>query len=75
MQIKLIEGVHLTATNKRHIAEMLTRGMMQGGTKRIGYKFSSAEGNVAKFTLIQNERDDWGRPVTRRGNYVVEFTA
>jgi len=75
MQIKMIEGLHLTATNKRHIAEMLTRGMMEGGTKAIGYVFSNIEGNIARLTIIKNEVNDYGRKVTRRGHYVVEFTA
>ena len=75
MQIKLIEGYHLTATNKRHIAEMLTKGIMEGGTKAIYYVFSNIEGNIARLTFFKNETNDYGRKVTRKSHCVVEFTA
>jgi len=72
MQVKMIEGLHLTATNKRHIAEMMARGMMEAGTKRLGYVITNIEGNTVRLTVINRDKDDWGRPVTRRGHYVVE---
>ena len=30
MKIKLIEGLHLTATNRRHMAQMIAAGMARG---------------------------------------------
>lgn len=75
MQVKLIEGFHLTATNKRHIAEMLTRGIMEGGTRALHYVFSNIENNIARLTIFKNETDDYGRKVTRTFRCVVEFKA
>lgn len=75
MQIKMIEGLHLTATNKRHIAEMLTKGMMEAGNKTFGYIMTNVEGNVARLTIIKRETDSQGRRIARKGHYVVEFAA
>ena len=72
MQVKMIEGLHLTSTNKRHIVEMIARGMMEAGTKRLGYVITNIEGAIVRLTVINREKDDCGRPVTRRGHYVVE---
>lgn len=72
MQVKMIEGLHLTATNKRHIAEMFSRGMKEAGTKTLGYVITNIEGEIVRLTLVKREKDDFGRFVTRRGNYVVE---
>jgi hypothetical protein len=73
MQIKMIEGLHLTATNKRHIADMITRGMMDASTKTISYIITNIEGTIARLTIIKRETDMRGRTVARRGHYVVEF--
>lgn len=73
MQVKMIEGLHLTATNKRHIAEMLTRGIMEGGTRALYYVFTNIEGNVARLTIFKNETNDYGRKVTRKSHCTVEF--
>lgn len=73
MQITMTEGVHLTATNKRHIAEMLTRGLMEGGTKTLYYTFTNIEGNTARLTITKKESNDWGKVVHRRGEYAIEF--
>lgn len=75
MTVKMIEGLHLTATNKRHIAEMVARGMMEAGTKSLGYIITNIEGAIVRLTVIKREMDDMGRKVSRRGHYVVEVTA
>lgn len=73
MQITKLEGLHLTATNKRHIAEMLTKGMTEGGTKTIYYTFTNIEGNTARLTITKKETNDWGNVVYRRGHYAIAF--
>jgi hypothetical protein len=75
MKVKMIEGLHLTATNKRHIAEMLAKGMMEAGNKTFGYVMTNIEGNIARLTVIKRETDDQGRRISRKGAYVVEFSA
>lgn len=72
MQVKMIEGLHLTATNKRHIAEMVARGMMEAGTKTLGYVITNIEGAIVRLTVIKRETDSMGRKIARRGHYVVE---
>ena len=51
---------------------MIARGMMEAGTKRLGYVITNIEGAIVRLTVINRENDDRGRPVTRRGHYVVE---
>ena len=72
MNVKMIEGLHLTATNKRHIAEMIARGMMEAGTKALGYIITNIDGAIVRLTIIQRETDSQGRKIARRGHYVVE---
>lgn len=75
MQVKMIEGLHLTATNKRHIAEMLAKGMMDAGNKAFSYIITNIEGNVARLTIVKRETDSVGRKIARKGHYTVEFAA
>lgn len=75
MQVKMIEGLNVTATNKRHIADMVSRGMMEAGTKTISYIITNIEGAIVRLTVIKRETNDYGRTVSRRGNYVVEVLA
>ena len=75
MNITMTEGLHLTATNKRHIAEMLTKGITEGGTKAIHYIFTNIENEFARLTIIKHETNDQGRKVSCRGNYAITFRA
>lgn len=75
MQVKMIEGLHLTATNKRHIGSMIERGMMEAGNNTFSYVITNLEGNVARMTITKRETNDQGRRVSRKGHYVVEFAA
>lgn len=72
MQVKMIEGLHLTATNKRHIADMVSQGMTEASTKTISYIITNIEGALVRLTIIKRELNINGRPVSRRGNYLVE---
>ena len=75
MNITMTEGLHLTATNKRHIAQMLAKGMTEGGTKTLQYIFTNIEDGFARLTIIKSETNDQGRKVSRRGNYAITFKA
>jgi len=74
MQIKMLEGLHLTATNKRHIVHMLKTGMMEAGNKTFNYVITNIDGNIVRLTVAKRETNDWGRPVTRKGHYLVKFS-
>jgi hypothetical protein len=73
MNIRMIEGLHLTATNKAHIAQMISEGLMVAGNKTFRYEVTSIEGNRAALTMTKRELDSQGRKIARKGAYVVEF--
>ena len=73
MQITKLEGLHLTATNKRHIAEMLTKGMVKGGTKTLWYEFSDIADNAASVKITKKERNDWGKVTFWTTSYKIAF--
>lgn len=74
MSIRLIEGWHLTATQKRHLAEIIARGWTEGHSGRFRYSLAPIEGEPSHFRYHwrKNERDDWGQPVTREGRGIIE---
>lgn len=74
MQIRLIEGLHLTATQKRHLAEIIGKGWSSGHSGRISYTVSPVEGapNRYRYHWTKKERDDWNRPITREGRGLIE---
>ena len=74
MQVKLIEGLHLTATSKRHIVELLSQNIMKGGTKRIHYTIEKIEGEENQYSVVtsQVESNDYGKKSVRKYKYVVE---
>jgi hypothetical protein len=61
--IRLIEGSHLTATNKRHLEAILANGWRKGEAPRLAYQVEPIEGAADRwrFTIGKSERDDWGR--------------
>jgi hypothetical protein len=77
MAIRLIEGLHLTATQKRHLGEILAQGWTEGHSGRIRYSVSPIEGEPRRFRYHwrKNERDDFDRPVTREGRGIIEWLA
>jgi hypothetical protein len=74
MTVRLIEGLHLTATNKRHLAEIIGKGWTEGHSGRISYSVVPIEGEPHHFRYHwrKRERDDFGRPVTREGRGIIE---
>ena len=45
MTIRLIEGLHLTATQKRHLADIIGKGWHEGRSGRIAYSVEPVEGS------------------------------
>ncbi|HQS98335.1 MAG: hypothetical protein B7X90_11820 [Novosphingobium sp. 17-62-19] len=74
MTVRLIEGLHLTATNKRHLAEIIGKGWTEGHSGRIAYSVAPIEGEPHRFRYHwrKRERDDFDRPVTREGRGIIE---
>jgi hypothetical protein len=61
---------HLTATEKRHIQQIIANGWFEGSTKRKSYKMEKTEtGYVGVVSTF--EKDDWGRLVTRKQSFEV----
>lgn len=75
MQIRLIEGLHLTATQKRHLAEIIGRRWFSGHSGRISYTVTPLEGEEDCFHYHwrKRERDDHGRPVVREGQGIIAY--
>lgn len=74
--IRLIEGPHLTATNKRHLAQMIERGMTSGQSARLKYRLDPMPDSPGLFRYLieQEERNDWGRWQTRRSRGVLQHS-
>ena len=74
MAVHLVEGVHLTATNKRHLSEIIGNGWTQGRSNRIAYTVAQVEGEPTRysFRIEKAETDDWGKPVTRISRGIIE---
>lgn len=72
MKVKMIEGLHLTATNKRHIAAVVEQGLTSGYSKRIAYHITDRDGDIYSIRIEQNERNDYGKIITRIQNVKVE---
>ncbi len=66
--IRHIEGLHLTATNRAHMAAILANGWTRGTSCALTYQLESCEGapNEYAYTISKKERDDWGRPIVRQ---------
>ncbi len=73
ISISLVEGTHLTATDKRHIAEIIRRGWTKGATRRRQYSISEREGDTARLIIEWNERDDYGRLQTRTSKMKIRI--
>lgn len=66
--IRHLDGLHLTATNHAHIADILGRGWTRGSTRALSYELEpcpDAPGEFA-YCISKRERDDRGRPIVRQ---------
>jgi hypothetical protein len=72
--IRLVEGLHLTATNRRHMAQILAAGWIRGDSGRLRYQLESVPGAPGRFayTIRQNERDGFGRLTIRQSRGIIE---
>lgn len=71
-QIKMLDGLHLTATNKRHIAQMIAEGLTSAGTKAIQYRITDRADDIVRLTVATRETDAFGKKFWRRGQYTVQ---
>lgn len=72
--IRLVEGSHLTATNKRHIGQMIAQGMARGVSGPLSYAIEPLPDrpDYWRYRIAKRERDDWNRPVVRTGRGIIE---
>ena len=77
MAIRLIEGLHLTATNKRHMAQIIAQGWTKGQSGRISYELTAIEGepNRYRYCFAKRETLDNGRSHVRESRGVIEYRA
>lgn len=75
MAVRLIEGLHLTATQKRHLVEIIGKEWREGHSGRISYRVEPVDGAPRRFRYHwqKRERDDWGRAVIREGRGIIEY--
>jgi len=66
-RISLVEGLRLTATNRRHLAHIIGQGWRKGESGRLAYMVEpiEQEQGLYRYQIGQMERDDWGRPQYR----------
>lgn len=72
--IRLVEGLHLTATNRRHLGQMIAAGMTQGVSGQLAYHLAPDPEcpDRWRYSIAKRERDDRGRAVVRRSRGVIE---
>lgn len=71
--VHLIEGYHITATDKRHILALVQRGWREGSTRQSRYSIIERDGQTMRVLIEKRERNDLGRPLTRRQRVKVEI--
>lgn len=49
--IKLLDGYHITSTEKKHITELLKNNITKGGTKTKQYLINNLAGDIYKITI------------------------
>lgn len=69
--IKMIEGTHLTAADKRNIAAIVSRGWTYGETKQKKYRLEAADNGFTRVAITERDTDMQGRKFDRVWNYVV----
>ncbi len=72
--IRLIEGRHLTASNKCHISALLERGWWSGHSRHIQYEIARLTDDTYRVIITQRERDDMKRVQTRTMHVTILAT-
>jgi hypothetical protein len=75
VKVAMLSGLHLTATQKRHIGQLVEQKLTEGGTKALGYKITAQRGDVYDMIVSKRDSNDRGQTFWRRGNYTVRVTA
>lgn len=72
--IRLIEGLHLTATNRRHMAQILAQGWTHGTSGRIAYQLEPLPDTPGRYrySIRKRESGDFGRPIVRQCRGIIE---
>ena len=70
--ISLLNGYHLTATEKRHISEVLESGQKCGATTKMRLEILSQHGQSYEIAISTRERDSLNRFVPRRSLVTVK---
>lgn len=63
--LSLIEGLHITVTDKRHILAIVEKGWSSGHTKQRSYAIETNEDGSLQVVIERREKDDYGRWQTR----------
>lgn len=63
--MKLIEGRHITATDRKAIASGIANGWTTFHTKRKDYRVKVGEEGTYEVEIVSKERNDWGKLVNR----------
>ena len=69
IKVTLIEGLHLTATERRHIGELLEADATIATSKQKIYRAERIEDGTYRVAIESKERDDQNRPTV--GKHVV----
>lgn len=71
--VHLVEGLHITATDKHHILALVDKGWQRGSTRRKSYEITERKQNTLRLTIESRESNDLGRAVARRTHVTVEI--
>ena len=70
--MKITGRYHLTATERRHIAQLIESGEMIGRSKRKAYELQATPGGFSGM-VYTSEQNDRGEPITRRQSFTVDM--
>lgn len=73
INISLIDGYHITATDKRHIAEIIRRGWSKGASKYRHYSITEGKEDTACVIIESKERTSSGRMEIRRNTVTIRI--
>lgn len=68
--MKIIGRYHVTATEKRHIRDIIAKGWTFGKTKFKSYQLTETETGF-DVLISTRQRDDWGRLVIKQQKATV----
>ena len=70
--MKITGKYHITATEKKHIKQIIANGWLEGATKIKSYKMEkTATGFSGK--VFTTERNDFGKKIVREQSFTVEM--